>query len=115
MVLGGHAHLPAQNLKIAVSIYDDAFPGTLDAGFRKKIENEGIKDPKLALLDSPSYENLMKLVIDYADGVVMRTEHPSPLITAALEGTGKVLLPWQPSDATDYLDNYQKFYEELLQ
>ena len=104
-----------QNLKIAVSIYDDAFPGTLDAGFRKKIENEGIKDPKLALLDSPSYENLMKLVIDYADGVVMRTEHPSPLITAALEGTGKVLLPWQPSDATDYLDNYQKFYEELLQ
>ena len=45
----------------------------------------------------------------------MRTEHPSPLITAALEGTGKVLLPWQPSDATDYLDNYQKFYEELLQ
>ena len=29
-----------QNLKIAVSIYDDAFPGTLDAGFRKKIENQ---------------------------------------------------------------------------
>lgn len=103
-----------QNLRIAVSIYDDAFPGTLDGGFRKKIENEGIADPKLELLDVPSYENLMKLVIDYADGVVMRTEHPAPQITEALEGWGKKVLPWQPSDAPDYLDNYQKFYEELL-
>ncbi len=103
-----------QNLKIAVSLYDDAFPGTLDAGFRKKIENEGIKDPRLELLDTPSYENLMKLVIEYADGVVIRTEHPAPALMAALEDTDKKILPWQPSDAADYLDNYQKFYEELL-
>lgn len=103
------------NVKIVVSVYDDGFPGTLSTDFASKIASEGVDMDRLKIISEPSYENLMKLVIDYADGVVMRTEHPSPLITAALEGTGKVLLPWQPSDATDYLDNYQKFYEELLQ
>ena len=102
-----------QNLKIVVSLYDDAFPGTLDGAFRQKIESEGIEDPHLSLLNEPSYENLMKFVIGYADGVVIRTEHPDPQIVAAYEGTDKKILPWQPTDAPDYLDNYQKFYEEL--
>ena len=102
-----------QNLKIVVSLYDDAFPGTLDGAFRQKIESEGIEDPHLSLLDEPSYENLMKFVIGYADGVVIRTEHPDPRIVTAYEGTDKKILPWQPTDAPDYLDNYQKFYEEL--
>lgn len=102
-----------QDLKIVVSLYDDAFPDTLDPAFRQKIESEGISDPQLALLDEPSYENLMKFVIGYADGVVIRTEHLDPRIAAAFEGTDKKVLPWQPTDAPDYLDNYQKFYEEL--
>ena len=55
----------------------------------------------------------MKFVIGYADGVVIRTEHPDPRIVAAYEWTDKKILPWQPADAPDYLDNYQKFYEEL--
>lgn len=103
-----------QNLKIVVSLYDDAFPGTLNTGFRTKVENEGISDTRLEIVNDPSYENLMKLVIEYADGVVIRTQNLNPNIAAALEGSGKKVLPWQPSDASDYLDNYQKLYEELL-
>ena len=51
--------------KIVVSLYDDGFEGTLDRGFRSKIENEGIKDKNLALLDEPSYENLCRFVDQY--------------------------------------------------
>ena len=40
-------------------------------------------------------------------------KNPDPRIVAAYEGTDKKILPWQPADAPDYLDNYQKFYEEL--
>ena len=102
------------NVKIAVSIYDDAFAGTLAPEFRQKIENENINAPKLSLLDNPSYENVMKLVIEYADGIVMRTPNPSPEITAALGKAGKPIMAWQPADTPDYFDNYQKFYEGLL-
>lgn len=102
-----------QNLKIVVSLYDDAFPGTLNEGFRSKIEREGIIDERLSIIDTPSYENLMKLVLSYADGVVVRTQELNPEIAAVLKDSGKKVLEWQPSDAPDYLDNYEKFYEEL--
>lgn len=103
-----------QNLKIVVSLYDDAFSGPLDGGFRKKIENEGINDSRLAILDSPSYENLMKLVIDYADGIAIRTPSLDPRIAEAVEKSGKETLPWQAGDEPNYLDNYQEFYEKLI-
>lgn len=103
-----------QNLKIVVSLYDDGFEGELDGGFRKKIENEGIRDTRLEILDAPSYENLMKLVIDYADGVVVRTDHLDPRIAEVLANSGKEVLQWQGNDEPDYLDNYQKFYEKLI-
>lgn len=103
-----------KDLKIVVSLYDDSFPGTLEESFRSKIEREGIKDDKLGVIDIPSYENLMKLVIEYADGVVVRTQELNPEIDAMLKNSGKKVLGWQSSDAPDYLDNYEKFYEELL-
>ncbi len=103
-----------QNLKIVVSLYEDGFPGELDAGLRAKLESEGIKGAEIDILERPSYENLMKLVIDYADGVVVRDPKISQDTIATLANAGKKILPWQPSDEADYLDNYHKFYEELL-
>lgn len=35
-----------RDVKIAVSLYDDAFPGELDAGFRAKVEHEGVPGRK---------------------------------------------------------------------
>ena len=101
------------DLKIVVSIYDDGFGSSLDAGFRKKIESEGIEDERLKIIDTPSYENLMKLVIDYADGVVIRTKNLAPGIEEYLKASGKKVLPWQDKEDENYLDNYQRFYEEL--
>lgn len=102
-----------QNLKIVVSLYDDSFPTPLDPAFRKKIENEGISDPNLDFIQTPSYENLLKLVISYADGVVVRTDHLDPVIAEFLEHSGKKILPWQLSAVPDNSDNYRTFYEEL--
>lgn len=102
------------NVKIAVSLYDDDFEGMLDAGFRHKIESEGIKDKKTDILMEPSYQNLMRLVIDYADGIVIRTENPDPAIAAYLAASGKKIMSYEESSDEHYLNNYQKFYEELL-
>lgn len=102
------------DLKIVVTLYEDAFPGTLDAGFREKIEREGITDKKLEILSPPSYQNLMKLVIDYADGVIVRTARPDTETAEYLRSSGKKVLEYADTSGEDYLDKYQKFYEELF-
>ncbi len=67
-----------RDVKIAVSLYDDAFPGELDAGFRAKVEHEGVQDENLKILDNSSYQNLMRFVMDYADGIVLASEGSMP-------------------------------------
>jgi starch synthase len=101
--------------KIVVSLYNDGFPGTLDAQVRQKIENEGMNDPKLQILDTPSYENLMKLVIDYADGVVIEEELDRGDLVDYARRSGKPVLDWDGDRrSAQYMDVYHTFYEDLL-
>lgn len=100
--------------KVVVSLYDDAFTGELDSGFAQKVQNEGVDKEKLAVAAQPSYQNLAKLVIDFADGIILETSQPDAEIAAWLERSGKPVLPWQAKDTEGYLDEYQKFYEQLL-
>ncbi len=101
--------------KIVVSLYNDGFGGTLDAAVRQKIENEGMNDEKLRILDTPSYENLMKLVIDYADGVVIEESLDDKAVTDYLRQSGKPVLDWDGDrQSPQYMDAYHTFYENLL-
>ena len=101
--------------RIVVSLYNDAFPGTLDGCTRQKIENEGMNDPKLEILDTPSYENLMKLVIDYADGVVIEEKLTDNTLVDYVRLTGKPLLEANDErQSAQYMDAYHTFYDELL-
>lgn len=102
-----------KDVKIVVSIYDDAFDGELASNFSVKVENEGVDAAKLKIIESPSYQNLMKLVIEQADGVVIETPNLDAEMAEYLAATGKPVLPYQDKSTTQYLDNYQKFYEEL--
>lgn len=103
-----------RNAKIAVSLHDDAFPGMLSVNTASKLVHEGVDADTLKIIGEPSYENLMKLVINHADGIVIETETPSPALTAYLKECGKPLLEYRQKETKDYLDNYQKFYEEIL-
>jgi starch synthase len=101
--------------KIVVSLYNDGFPGLLDATIKQKIENEGIFDEKLKNIEVPSYENLAKLVIDYADGVIVEENLENEALYAYLRQSGKPVLDWN-GDKSDpqYMDIYQQFYDEVL-
>jgi len=101
--------------KVVVSLYNDSFPGTLDAGVRQKIENEGMHDPKLEILDVPSYENLMRFVIDYADGVVIEEKLDSDTLIDYARQSGKPMLEWnEDRQGAQYMDAYHNFYNEVL-
>ena len=104
-----------QNVKIVVSLYDDVFVRNLNDDFKTKIENEGIGDPKLQIIENPSYQNLAKLVIDYADAIVIEGKNVDAGILEYIEKSGKptVSLPCDRSD-NQYVDSYQKLYDEII-
>ncbi len=104
-----------RNVKVVVSLYDDAFAGTLDAGLREKIVGEGIESKNIALLDTPSYENLHRFVMTYADGVVAASERVDAKTLDMARASGKPVLEYRPSAEKDFFDNYMRFYEALHQ
>ena len=102
-----------RHVKVVVSLYGDGFDGELDKGFRTKIANEGVKDKNLEILDSPSYENLCRFVMNYADGVIVASEEVAPAVLEIARGSGKPLLEYQSPEAEDFFANYNRFYDEI--
>ncbi len=102
-----------RDVKIVVSLYDDAFPETLDSGFRAKIEGEGIKDKNLKNLDTPSYENLIRFVMEYADGIVVASEKVDGKLLDEVRASGKPILDYQSPADEDFFDNYMRFYDAI--
>lgn len=56
----------------------------------------------------------MKLVIDYADGIVVETTNLDPIIAQHLAQSNKNVLPYVEKESAQYLDNYENFYDQLL-
>lgn len=103
-----------KKVKIIVSLYNDAFPGSLDPNFKAKIAGEGVPMKKLKLLTDPTYQNLMRYVLSYADGVILETETPDPVLMEYLSQNGKPVLAYQQDKSSSaYLDNYQEFYNKI--
>ncbi|HAY30718.1 glycogen/starch synthase [Alistipes sp.] len=103
-----------KKVKIVVSLYDDAFEGELDKKFKAKIQGEGVPKKYLDYLDDPTYENLMKFVINYADGVIFETLEPAAPIVDFLHEKKKPFLEFQDKTTAEYLDHYQAFYNKIL-
>ena len=104
-----------RDTKIVVSLYDDAFEGQLDEGFAAKIANEGVEDENLKNLAAPSYENLMRFVIDYADAVVEGSAGVDPSLVDYARQSGKPLLEFDAAaEAEQVYDKYKRFYDELF-
>ncbi len=102
-----------RDVKVVVSLYDDAFPEPLDSGLREKIAGENIKSKNFKLLDTPSYENLYRFVMNYADGVVVASERVDAKTLEMVRASGKPLLEYQSPADKAFFDNYMRFYEAL--
>lgn len=102
-----------RDVKIVVTLADDRFDEPLDAQFAEKIANEGVKDEKLSILSTPSYENLYRFVIDYADGITVASPKASPELVEYARQSVKPVLEYREPDEEDFFDNYNRFYEEL--
>ncbi|MBE6212343.1 MAG: glycogen synthase [Rikenellaceae bacterium] len=100
--------------KIVVSLYEDRFSTPLDAEFAEKLVNEGVDRADVAKLGTPSYENLMRFVIDNVDGVVVGSESADKALIDYARESGKKILEYRNPEDEGFYDNYDRFYEELF-
>lgn len=102
-----------RDLKIVLSLTGDRFDGTLADDFKQKLEGEGIMDSNMKILETPSYENLYRYVIDYADGVVVTSADADSSLVEYARSKGKKVLEYQAGEEREIFDNYKRFYDEL--
>lgn len=100
--------------KIVVSLYDDAFPKTLNKKFPEKLSFDGFtkKDIK-HLTEEASHTNLLKQSIEFADGVIQATESLNPDLEKFIKKTGKPFLGFK--NELEYMDSFNEFYDLILE
>ena len=102
-----------RDVKIVLSLGNDKFDGTLAADFKQKLEGEGIMDSGMTILAEPSYQNLYRFVIDYADGVIVTSAAADAEVVEYARSRGKHVLDYMEGDPKEVFDNYKKFYDAL--
>ncbi len=101
-----------KDARIVYSIYNDEFDGLLDKNFKKKLLYDGISEPDVELLENPTYENLTKMAIKYADGVIIGSETINKNIDKYLETVKIPILRYQLPEK--YIEAYSDFYDAIL-
>ena len=102
-----------RDVKIVLSISDDKFEGSLASDFKQKLESEGIMDSNMTILEDPSYQNLYRFVMEYADGVIATSPDADASLLEYARANGKKVLEYQDVEDSVKFDNYKKFYDEL--
>ncbi|WP_196895422.1 glycogen/starch synthase [Aureivirga marina] len=101
-----------ENSKIVTSLYDNAFEGTLDNEFINKVKFDQISDENAAILETPSYENVMKNAINNSDAVLIANENVSPDLKDFAKNSDKPVLEY--NEEQDFKETYLSFYNEKV-
>ena len=100
------------NSKVVYSVYHDDFKKSLDVNFRNKLKMDSITNDDTELVDDPSYVNISKLAIQYADAIIQGSPKINSEIAEFIESSGKLFLDYQPEHT--YIDTYNEFYDKIL-
>ena len=101
-----------QKSKIITSLYKNEFDQALSDKMMKKIMFDEIDKGKVEVLKKATYENLMKVAIDFSDGLIIGSENISKEISNYLKQSKKPSLEYHPMDS--FSDHYLEFYEKFL-
>lgn len=112
----GYADDPCfRNSKVICSLYDESFSKPFQQTFAQKLRYDGIGDSEVEAIKAVGtidYTTLMKLAIDYCDGVVIGSESVAPELLAYVAQKGMNQLPYQ-SDFDNYSEAINQFYDQL--
>ena len=94
--------------KIVTSIYNQSFNDSLSKDMFDKIKFDNIDDEAIKPLEEPTYNNLMKVAIDYSDALIIGSETIPETLDAYLKDSKKPVLEHKSRDEfgeayTDFL------------
>ena len=94
--------------KIVTSVYKKSFEGSLDKDLSKKIAFDGIDQEDLAALETPDYNNLLKVAANHSDAIILAAEGLSEDLTNYIANLKKPVLPYVPLQGFE--EAYANFY-----
>lgn len=98
--------------KVIYSLYNDEFPGSLGENMPKKMKTKGVDANTLNVYADPTYLNISKIAIDYADGLILGDKEVNPELEKYARDSGKAMLEYQEKET--YIDAYNDFFDEVL-
>ncbi len=98
--------------KIIVSLYNDSFKNTMDHRLAEKLILDGIDASKAADLKEPTYLNLMRHAISFADGIIVADDNIDKELLAYAKKLKKPLLTELCTE--EHADACSNFYDEVL-
>ena len=101
------------NSKIIFSVYNDEFTGELEKKIKQKIKILGISEKDVKILDTPNYENLMKLVINMSDGFIKGSEKINENLAELIYKSKKPFLDYRERMNNNNFDDIIKFYNSF--
>jgi len=94
--------------KIVTSVYGSKFEGTLNTQLIDKVAFDGIAKEDIAVLENPTYNNLLKVAVDYSDAVILASENIDEDLVSHIEGLQKPVLSYVPIQ--EFEEAYSNFY-----
>jgi len=101
-----------EDTRVITSVYDDDFTGTLNKDFTKRAQFQGMDKNTLDVAKIPNHANIVKLGIQYSDGVIKGSAKLNSDIEKYLKKADKPTLDFQSPE--DYITAYDEFYEQVL-
>lgn len=97
--------------KVVYSVYNDDFKKTLNSKFSEKLLMEGITQEDVSILETPNFENVSKLAVNYSDAIIKGTENINEEVEKFIQSSNKLFLDYQSKES--YIDAYNDFYEKV--
>lgn len=99
--------------KVVFSIYDQEFNDTLNPDFINKIPIDDISIKDIEIVKNPSYENIIKLAIQYSDAVIIADEKINNNILSYIHEKKINVLTY--TNTENYIDTYADFYDSIIE
>lgn len=94
--------------RIVISVYGRGFEGTLSEEMAQKIIFDNIPAERVAVLQPPTYNNLLKVAIDNSDAVILAAEEIPAELREHIAKLEKPVLPYVPIQ--EFEEAYMNFY-----
>ena len=101
-----------RDVKIVFSVYEDDFKNKLSQDFASKIMMKDLAGIDLSSVQGDvDYAGLLKLAIDYSDGVIQNSEHVNEEVMNYARSKNIPVLDFQSPD--NYVDAFNEFYDKV--